>query len=87
MLKITRSTDSDTTTLTLSGRVGSEHLAELRRFVEEDGVPHRVLDLCEVTLVDVHVVRFLMDCETQGIRLAHRPAYVREWMAREKGPP
>jgi hypothetical protein len=65
----------------------SEHLPDLRRFVEEDGEPHRVLDLRELTLVDVHVVRFLVDCETQGIQLAHCPAYVREWMAREKRPP
>ena len=87
MLKITRSTDSGTTTVTLSGRVGSEHLPDLRRMVEDDGEPDLVLDLCEVTLVDVNVVRFLVECETQNIRLAHCPAYVREWMAREKRPP
>jgi hypothetical protein len=46
-----------------------------------------VLDLSEVSLVDVEVVRFLLHCEMQGIRLAHCPAYVREWMAREKRPP
>ena len=87
MLKITRSTDSGTTTLTLSGRVAPEHLADLRRLVQEDGEPGLVLDLSEVTLVDVNVVRFLLECETQSIRLAHCPAYVREWMARENRPP
>jgi hypothetical protein len=40
-----------------------------------------------VRLVDVDFVRFLVEGETQGIRLAHCPAYVRDWMAREKRPP
>ena len=87
MLKITRSTDSGTTTLTLSGRVGSEHLPGLRRSVEEPRELSLVLDLCEVKLVDVDVVQFLVECETQGVRLAHCPAYIREWMLREKRPP
>ena len=42
-----------------------------------------VLDLGEVTLVDVDVVRFLFDARP-GIRLAECPAYVREWMVRER---
>jgi hypothetical protein len=87
MLRITRSTDSGTTTLTVSGRIGSGHLPDLRRLMEEDREPDLVLDLYEVRLVDVDVVRFLVECETQGIRLAHCPGYVREWMLREKRPP
>jgi hypothetical protein len=87
MLKITRSTDSGTTTLMVSGRIGSGHLPDLRRLMEEDREPDLVLDLYEVRLVDVDVVRFLVECETQGIRLAHCPGYVREWMLREKRPP
>jgi hypothetical protein len=69
-----------TTTRTFSGRVGSEHLPDLRRSVEEARELNLVLDLCEVRLVDVDVVRFLVDCETQGVRLAHCPAYICEWM-------
>ena len=45
-----------------------------------------MLDLNEVSLVDVEAVRFFLHCEVQGIRLAHCPAYVREWMTREKRP-
>lgn len=87
MFKITRSTQAGTTTLALSGRVGSEHLLDLRRFLEEEsGADVVVLDLSEVTLVDVDIVRFLVECETQAIRLADCPGYVREWMAREKQP-
>jgi len=84
MLKITRSTQAGTTTLALSGRVGPEHLPELRQFLEEERGQGLVLDLGEVTLVDVNIVRFLIECETQTIRLAQCPGYVREWMVREK---
>jgi hypothetical protein len=86
MLKITRSTCPGTTTLAVSGRVGYEHLPDLRRLLEEARGHGVVLDLCEVSLVDVDVVRFLVGCEAQGIRLAHCPAYVQEWMVREKRP-
>jgi pimeloyl-ACP methyl ester carboxylesterase len=85
MLRITRSTHSGRPTLALSGRVGSEHLPDLRRSIGEEHGAGVLLDLCEVTLVDVDVVRFFADCETQGIRLEHCPAYVREWIVREKG--
>ena len=86
MFKITRSTYNGTTTLALSGRAGSEHLADLRRFLDEARGQDRVLDLAEVTLVDVDVVRFLIECETRAIRLTQCPGYVREWMLREKQP-
>jgi hypothetical protein len=29
-------------------------------------------------------VRFLSDCEGQGIELLHCPLYIREWIAREQ---
>ena len=87
MLKITRVTDTGTTTLMVSGRIQAEQLADLRQSVEAERTRDVVLDLSEVSLVDGEVVRFLLHCEMQGIRLAHCPAYVREWMVREKRPP
>ena len=87
MLKITRMTNAGTTTLIVSGRIDAEQLPDLRRSVEAEQASDVVLDLNEVSLVDVEVVRFLLHCEMQGIRLAHCPAYVREWMVREKRPP
>ena len=86
MLRITRVTDTGTPTLIVSGRIGAEQLPDLRQSVEAEQAQDVVLDLKEVTLVDVEVVRFFMRCEQQGIRIAHCPAYVREWMAREKRP-
>jgi hypothetical protein len=87
MFKITRSTHSGTTTLALSGRIGLSHLADLRRFVDVERGQGIVLDLREVNLVDREVVRFLVECEAEGIRVVHCPAYVQEWMVREKRPP
>lgn len=86
MLKITRMTSTGTPTLILSGRIGAEQLPDVRRSVEAEQVQDLVLDLREVTLVHVEVVRFLLRCEEQGIRIVHCPAYVREWMAREERP-
>ena len=43
-----------------------------------------VLDLEEVTLVDVDVVRFLGMCEAKGVELVHCSPYIREWVFREQ---
>ena len=83
MFRIVRSLDAGTTILAVSGRIDSAQLPALRRCVEEACGRDVVLDLAEVSLVDAEAVRFLMRCETRGVRIARCPAYVREWMARE----
>ncbi len=80
MLKIENNSDGQVTTIRLIGRMQSEHLAELRKQLQR---PRFALDLDEVTLVDVEVVRFLNVCEKQGVELLQCPRYVREWMRRE----
>jgi anti-anti-sigma regulatory factor len=84
MLKITRVRNAGTTTVIVCGRIDVEQVLDLRRLVQSEHASDVVLDLNEVSLVDVEVVRFLLQCETQGMRLARCPAYVREWMVREK---
>jgi anti-anti-sigma regulatory factor len=86
MLKITHVKHAGTITLIVSGRIDAEQLPDLRRLVQSEHASDVVLDLNEVSLVDVEVVRFLRQCETQGMRLARCPAYVRQWMVREKSP-
>ena len=86
MLKITRVASTGTPTLILSGRIGAEQLPDVRRSVEAEQARDLLLDLREVTLVHVEVVRFFLRCEQQGIRIVHCPAYVREWIAREERP-
>jgi len=82
MWKLGHSTDGERTTLRLMGRVRSEHLGEIRNQMAACA-PRVALDLEEVTVVDVDVVRFLGKCESQGTELLHCPPYVREWISRE----
>jgi len=42
-----------------------------------------VLDLEEVTLVDLDIVQFLARCEATGMELLHCAPYIREWICRE----
>ena len=44
----------------------------------------KIIDLSEVTLVDLEVVQFLISCEDEGIELVQCPPYVREWILRER---
>jgi len=82
-LKIETASDGQMTTLRLSGGIASEYLDELQAEVRRHR-PWLVLDLDEVTLVDIAVVRFLVACEAEGIELRHCARYIREWMARER---
>jgi len=88
MLKIQRVHESKTTTLIVSGRIEAEHVPDLNELVRVERAIGLVLvlDLTEVSLVDVEVVRFLVHCEGRGIHILGCPAYIGEWMAREKGP-
>jgi len=63
---IERHADGQQTTLRLIGDVQAEHREALQAQVESHG-PGTVLDLDEVTLVDVEVVHFLGGCEAAGI--------------------
>jgi len=71
------------TTIRLIGRVQVEDLPEVARQLDASG-PRTMLQLDEVTLVDVDVVRSLNRCQTEGIRLVHCSVYIRERMSREQ---
>jgi hypothetical protein len=84
MLRIERDCDGCVTRLRLSGRIESSLISCIRSAMS-DCCAHKVLDLSEVTLVDLGVVRFLTRCEDEGVELVQCPAYVREWILRERG--
>ena len=71
------------TVFTLSGHMKAEEVAELKTLFDAD---YRtiVLDLRDVRLADRDAVKFLRECEADGMKLENCPAYVREWMDREK---
>jgi hypothetical protein len=83
MLKIERVAGEQCTSIRLIGRLRAECLPEVRAQIEAGG-RGTVLEMDEVTLVDVDVVRFLGDCQARGIQLRRCSAYIREWIAREQ---
>jgi predicted metal-binding protein len=82
-LRIERSARERFTVFTLSGRMEGEHVAEFKELLDRD-YRNIILDLQELRLADRDAVRFLKGCEENGMKLQNCPAYVREWMDREK---
>jgi hypothetical protein len=81
-VRIEKNVEGQTTTIRLIGHFHLDHLMELRK--QMDAEAETVLDLKEVTVVDVDMIRFLVRCKQQGMKISHCPRYVRKWMAREK---
>jgi hypothetical protein len=69
--------------LRISGRIAGEDLDVLRNALEDGRVV--ALDLTEVELADRDAVTLLARTERNGIELRHCPAYIREWLTRERG--
>ena len=66
MLRIERNSDGCVTKLTLMGRIQSNHIAFVRSAIN-DGCERTILDLGQVTLVDLGVIRFLISCEDSEV--------------------
>jgi anti-anti-sigma regulatory factor len=85
MLRIQRSASRGRTVFALSGRIEADDVAELQRLLESEAGDHNlILDLTDVRLVNRHAVRFLANCQTTGTKLRNCPAYIREWIAKER---
>ena len=86
MLRVQRSVKRGKLTFTLAGRLNAEQVAEMEAlFRSEAGNQEIVLDLKDLTLVDRDAVRFLERCKAENIKLKNSPAYIREWITRERG--
>jgi len=83
VLKIEKQPNACGKRLRLSGRFGSQ-LIPFVRSVMSNGCALYALNLGEVTLVDLEVIRFLISCEDEGVTLVECPPYVREWILRER---
>ena len=70
--------------LRVSGRITGDDLEVLRTALEESRVV--AIELAEVELVDRDAVTLLALNEANGIELRHCPAYIREWITREREP-
>ncbi len=82
-LKIEKTLVEHGTTIKLIGRIRAEDVSELNAQISAS-VPKVVLELGEVSLVDVDAVRFLGNCESEGIQLLNCSAYIRKWIDREQ---
>ena len=84
MFKIEKLAEGNTTVLRLVGRINAKHLDELNQLIA-DAEPSVVkLDLSEVTLVDLDVVRFLGQQEMRAVEVRKCSPYIREWIQREQ---
>jgi len=82
-LRIERYSERDLTTIRLIGRMQAEHVDDVQNQIDESG-GDVTLDLEDVTLVDVEVVRFLGHCQTRGITVVNCSPYIADWIARER---
>jgi len=84
MLKIRRSANGQVV-FALSGRIVEDNIAELEALISAEASGRPIaLDLKDVTLVGGDAIDFLERCEGDGITLRNCPAYVREWIARQR---
>ena len=84
-LMINISRKGSKTAFTMIGRINAKEVVELQGLFDavEKG-KGIVLDLKEVQLVDPDGIRFLASCEENGARLKNCPAYIREWIEKER---
>ena len=79
------STQSDSLTLALAGKVCQEALPEIASLIDHGRRDHEkvLLDLSEVTLLDPAAAQFLADQSRGGVRLVNCPIYIRRWIVRD----
>lgn len=85
VMRIQRSENGETV-FALSGRMNSEHIAELEELLRAEPTGRHVeLNLKDLTLVGQDAIEFFVRCEEQGITLRNCAPYVREWIKRQRG--
>ena len=79
-------TPNGSVVLHVSGRIDGTSVDALRELTAKEKTTKGglAIDLAEVTLVSREAVRTLSLAETNGIELRNCPAYVREWISRER---
>ena len=82
-LRIEKDSDGQSTTIRLIGRMQREHIVELEAQIKAGGA-NVTLDLNEVSIVGLDVIRFLAKCQTEGISLVHCSCYIYDWIGKER---
>ena len=69
--------------LHISGQITGKDVDLLRSLLEQEGSVVAI-DLKDVLLVDREAIKLLALCESNGVELRNCPAYIREWVTRER---
>ena len=83
-LRIEKDSQRGRTTIRLIGHFQLQHIEELQKQLLRQKSPRCVLDLTELTLVDLDVIRFLGTCEACGTEVINCAPYIREWINQER---
>ena len=81
-LRVRTSIESESIVFTLSGRIQSNQVPDLKAMLESQSCDV-VLDVRDVRLVDRETILLLANLEARGIHLRNCPLYTREWIAQE----
>ena len=73
----------DLVILCISGRITTQDVDMLRGLLEQE-TSAVAIDLKNVLLADREAVKLLAVCESNGAELRNCPAYIREWVTRER---
>jgi hypothetical protein len=68
--------------LYISGRIAAEAVEVVRAALDE--FPVVAIEIAAVELVDGDAVKLLAQTEGDGIELRNCPAYIREWITKER---
>jgi hypothetical protein len=68
--------------LHISGRIAAEAVEVVRAALDE--FPVVAIEIAAVELVDGDAVKLLAQTEGEGIELRNCPAYIREWITKER---
>jgi anti-anti-sigma regulatory factor len=80
--RIDRRSTEQGVVLQISGRIVGEGMEVVRTALNGRRVV--AIDLAEVELVDREAVKLLAQTEAGGIELRNCPAYIREWITKER---
>jgi hypothetical protein len=82
--RIDRVVDADNLiVLCISGKISGQHVDTLRSVLRQEAGA-LAIDLKNVSLVDREAVQLLALTEDSGMELRNCPAYIREWVTRER---
>jgi hypothetical protein len=82
-LRIERTAEGKTEIIRLIGRIEQQDLGTLETQTRGSGQVI-CIDLRDVTLIDIHVVRYLIARQRDGALFENIPAFIQEWMRREQ---